>query len=118
MRLLAGADVVLVLGNGRSATLAAASAALFLEAGRRAQAPADALVQNVMAGRLQRPNVVLAVSCSGQNPITLEAVQAARATGTASVVGASGRAESTLIETSDIGIVVPPARLWSPPAKR
>ncbi|MGW4337365.1 MurR/RpiR family transcriptional regulator [Rhodococcus koreensis] len=107
VRLLAAADVVLVLGNGQSAPLAAASAALFLQAGRRSEAPADAFVQKLTAGRLLRPNVVLAVSCSGQNPSTLEAVEAARATGTASVVGLSCRAESALIESSDIGIVVP-----------
>lgn len=59
------------------------------------------------ASRLLRPNVVLAVSCSGQNPSTLDAVEAARATGRASVVGLSCRAESALIESSDIGIVVP-----------
>jgi RpiR family carbohydrate utilization transcriptional regulator len=104
--MLAAAERILVVGNGESAPLAAAAAMMFLQSGRRAEAPSDELTQRLAASRLSAPNVLLAVSLSGLNPITTAAVEASRATGGAQVVAVSATTDSALIEFSDVGIAV------------
>ncbi|WP_051033703.1 MurR/RpiR family transcriptional regulator [Rhodococcus sp. JVH1] len=106
VHLLSAAERILVIGNGESALLGAVAAAMFLQSDRQAEAPSDALIQRLTAGRLSTPNVLLAVSLSGLNPITLGAVEATRATGGAHVVALSGTPESALIKSSDVGIAV------------
>ncbi|MBC2639809.1 MULTISPECIES: MurR/RpiR family transcriptional regulator [unclassified Rhodococcus (in: high G+C Gram-positive bacteria)] len=102
---LAAAERVLVIGNGASGPSAAAVAVRFILNGRHAEAPTDAVIQQLTAARLTSRDVCLAVSDSGLNSVTLRPVEAARAAG-ATVIGVTGYARSTLVEKSDIGLVV------------
>lgn len=102
---LASADRVLVVGNGGSGPSAAAVAIRFLANGRPAEAPADAVIQQLTAGHLTSRDVLLAISGSGLNQVTLRPAEAARAAG-ATVIGVTSYARSTLVELSDIGLVV------------
>jgi len=96
---------VLVVGNGGSGPSAAAVAVRFILNGRHAEAPTDAVIQQLTAGHLSSRDVCLAVSDSGLNSVTLRPVEAARAAG-ATVIGVTSYARSTLVEKSDIGLVI------------
>ncbi|MFC0454221.1 MurR/RpiR family transcriptional regulator [Rhodococcus jostii] len=102
---LATAERVVVVGNGGSGPSAAAVAVRFILNGRHAEAPTDAVIQQLTAGRLTSRDVCLAVSDSGLNTVTLRPVEAARAAG-ATVIGVTSYARSTLVEKSDIGLVI------------
>ncbi|MFF0815294.1 MurR/RpiR family transcriptional regulator [Rhodococcus sp. NPDC003318] len=103
---LARARRVLVVGNGgASAPCAGAVAFRFVLNGRPAEAPVDAVVQQLTARHLSDEDVCLAISDSGMNAYTLEPVEAARSAG-ATVVGVTGHARSTLVDRSDIALVV------------
>ncbi|MDF3312721.1 MurR/RpiR family transcriptional regulator [Rhodococcus sp. T2V] len=102
---LATAERVLVVGNGGSGPSAAAVAVRFLANGRPAEAPSDAVIQQLTAAQLTSRDVLLAVSDSGLNSVTLRPAEAARGAG-ATVIGVTSYAKSTLVELSDIGLVV------------
>ncbi|MDV7242852.1 MULTISPECIES: MurR/RpiR family transcriptional regulator [Rhodococcus] len=102
---LAKAERVLVVGNGASGPSAAAVAVRFILNGRHAEAPTDAVIQQLTAGHLTSRDVCLAVSDSGLNSVTLRPVEAARTAG-ATVIGVTSYARSTLVEKSDIGLVI------------
>ncbi|GAA4482464.1 hypothetical protein GCM10023094_32410 [Rhodococcus olei] len=109
---LARARRVVVIGNGASAHWAAAVAFRFVLNGRPAEAPADAVLQQVTARHLTPDDVCMAISDSGVNPYTLDPVEAARDAG-ATIVGVTGHARSTLVERSDIALVVGGSGPWS-----
>lgn len=109
---IAQARRVLVVGNGGSAASAAAVAVRFVTNGRPAEAPVDAVMQQLTARHLSEEDVCLAISESGVNALTLEPVAAARSAG-ATVVGVTGHGRSTLVEQSDLALVVGGAGPWS-----
>lgn len=102
---LATSDRVIVVGNGGSGPAAAMMAIRFLFNGRPAEAPADAVIQQLMAAQLTPRDVLLAISDSGLNSVTLRPVEAARTAG-ATVIGVTSYVRSTLVDLSDIGLVV------------
>ncbi|OUS92575.1 MurR/RpiR family transcriptional regulator [Rhodococcus sp. NCIMB 12038] len=105
VRALAAAERVLVVGNGGSGPSAAAVAVRFMLNGRPVEAPSDAVIQQLTAGQLTSRDVLLAVSDSGLNSVTIRPVEAARTAG-ATVIGVTSYARSTLVELSDIALVV------------
>lgn len=92
---VARASRVLVVGNGGSAPAAQMVALRLLTSGRPCEAPVDAVTQQLSARLLSPSDVCLAVSDSGMNSVTLQAVDAAVASG-AAVVGVTGYARSRL----------------------
>lgn len=94
----------MVVGNGRSRPAAVIATARFTDGGRPAEAPSDAVIQQLTASGLALEDACLAVSHSGMNFATLESVAAARKAG-ATVVGVCGHAHSTMMEQSDVGQV-------------
>ncbi|MCX4094085.1 MurR/RpiR family transcriptional regulator [Nocardia sp. alder85J] len=101
---IAQARRVLVVGNGGSSPAAQAFALLLIIAGRGSEAPADSVTQQLSARTLGPGDVLVAVSSSGQNAVTMDAVTAARGTG-ATIVGVTGYARSRLRENSDLLLV-------------
>lgn len=102
---LANARRILVVANGGSSSAATAFAIRFLIGGRSAEAPTDTVIQMFTARTLSPEDVCVAVSDSGMNAYTIEAVRAARTAG-AHVVGVTGHARSMLVELSDSALVV------------
>ncbi|WP_454050278.1 MurR/RpiR family transcriptional regulator [Cellulomonas sp. Marseille-Q8402] len=92
---IARASRVLVVGNGGSAPAAQMAALRLLTTGRPCEAPVDAVTQQLSARLLSPADVCLAVSDSGMNGVTLQAVDGAVASG-ATVVGVTGYARSRL----------------------
>jgi DNA-binding MurR/RpiR family transcriptional regulator len=92
---IARASRVLVVGNGGSAPAAQMAALRLLVTGRPCEAPVDAVTQQLSARLLSPADVCLAVSDSGMNAITLQAVDGAVTSG-ATVVGVTGYARSRL----------------------
>ena len=92
---VASAPRVLVVGNGASGPSAQLVALLMLTRGRSCEAPTDAVTQQLVARLLRPVDVCLAISDSGQNPVTLEAVRNA-ATAGATIIGVTSYARSRL----------------------
>jgi RpiR family transcriptional regulator, carbohydrate utilization regulator len=103
--LLATAARTVVIGNGLSAPLAADVAGRLVGIGRIAEAPADALAQQVSARHLRPGDVLLVVSGSGANTPSQRAAEAARLGG-ATVVLVTAFARSPLTSVSDVTLVV------------
>lgn len=105
VRALGAARRVLLVANGGSAPSAAAMAIRFVTNGRPAEAPSDSIVQQLTARHLGAEDVCLAVSDSGMNSYTLSSVIAAKEAG-ATVIGVTSYARSSLVEHSDIALVI------------
>ncbi|MEV0700402.1 MurR/RpiR family transcriptional regulator [Saccharopolyspora sp. NPDC050389] len=102
--LLTGAQRLLFVGNGGSAFVAQAAALRFVSTGLPADAPADAVTQQITARLLGSADVCVAVSSSGANELTVRAAEAAQKAG-AAVIGVTGFARSPLIGVTDIALV-------------
>lgn len=102
---IADADRVLVVGNGVSGPSASAVAVRFILNGRTAEAPTDAVMQQLTARHLTSRDVCLAISDSGLNSLTLQPAHAAKEAG-AIVIGVTGYARSPLVELADMGLVL------------
>ncbi|WP_168220611.1 MurR/RpiR family transcriptional regulator [Streptomyces sp. RFCAC02] len=98
---------LLVLGNGGSAPAAQGAALRLMRRGRSAEAPGDAIVQEVTARTLGPGDVCLAISDSGLNLVTLRGAAAARAAG-ATVVGLTSFHRSELARHADVVLVAGP----------
>ncbi len=103
-RAIAAARRVLVVGNGGSGPAAQAFALRLLTSGRSCEAPLDAVTQQLTARLLEAGDVLVAVSDSGENGVTMRAVEAAHST-PATIVGVTGYARSRLSELSDPTLV-------------
>ncbi|MQY28079.1 MurR/RpiR family transcriptional regulator [Nocardia aurantia] len=101
---IARARRVLIVGNGGSSPAAQAFALLLVIAGRGSEAPIDSVAQQLSAGTLGAGDVLVAVSSSGQNAVTMDAVAAASGTG-ATIVGVTGYARSRLSEYSTLLLI-------------
>jgi RpiR family carbohydrate utilization transcriptional regulator len=97
VRLLAGADTIMVFGVGTSAAPAADAAYRWTAIGCRAHAPRDARTAQLQARLLPTGSALVAVSNSGQSAETLAVADAAAAAG-ASIVAITSFASSPLAE--------------------
>lgn len=102
---LATARRVLVIGNGLSAPLAADTAGRFGGIGRPAEAPPDAIAQQIAARQLGADDVALVISGSGASGVTVQATHAARRAG-ATVVAVTAFARSPVVAVADVALVV------------
>lgn len=102
---LATAERVLVIGSGLSAPLAADTAGRLGGIGRPAEAPPDAIAQQIAARQLTAADVALVVSGSGASGVTVRAAEAARRSG-ATVVAVTAFARSPLVACADVSLVV------------
>ncbi|NMM84379.1 RpiR family transcriptional regulator [Rhodococcus sp. SRB_17] len=105
VRELGSSRRLLIVANGGSAPAAAAIAFRFVTNGRSAEAPADAIVQQLTARHLGKSGLCLAISDSGMNAYTLQSVSAAKASG-ATVIAVTSYARSALVEQADIALVI------------
>ncbi|MFC6012925.1 MurR/RpiR family transcriptional regulator [Nocardia lasii] len=95
---------ILIVGNGGSGPPAQLFALHLLTRGRGCEAPTDSVTQQVTARTLDERDVLIAISDSGENAVTLAAVTAAKGTG-ATVIGVSGYARSQLCSDSTMALV-------------
>lgn len=102
---------VLIVGNGGSASPAQMFALRLVMKGAAAMAPIDAVGQQIGGRSLTESDLLVAMSDSGQNVITLRAVEAAQASG-ATVIGITSYAKSRLSELSDITLVTGATWEW------
>lgn len=105
VELLAGADRVLCCGNGLSAPLAGLLAQRLSALGRAADAPTDAIAQQVAARHLGRGDALVVISGSGANDASVRCARAARTAG-AAVVVLTSFARAPLTAFADITLVV------------
>ncbi|PXY36652.1 MurR/RpiR family transcriptional regulator [Prauserella flavalba] len=101
---LAGARMLLFVGNGGSSFPAQAAALRFTTAGCAVQAPQDSILQRVSARMLGGEDVCVAVSSSGSNELTVRAAEAARKAG-ATVIAVTGFARAPLSAVADLTLV-------------
>lgn len=101
---LAAADTILLVGTGGSSIPAQDAALRLTMSGRTAVAPHDVLGQQFSARLLKASDVCIAVSYSGANRHTLQAVQAARQAG-ATVLAVTGSGLSALAKAADLVLV-------------
>ena len=104
---LATARRVLVIGNGLSAPLAADTAGRFGGIGRPAEAPPDAIAQQIAARQLGAEDVALVIG-SGANEASLR-VAAAASRGGAKVITLTSFASSALTEIATLSLVIAPS---------
>ncbi|MDA3624424.1 MurR/RpiR family transcriptional regulator [Saccharopolyspora oryzae] len=95
---------ILFVGNGGSSFVAQAAAFRFAAAGFPADAPVDAVTQQITARLLAPEDLCVAVSSSGANELTVRAAEAAQKAG-AGMIGVTGFARSPLASVSDIVLV-------------
>ncbi|WP_026555325.1 MurR/RpiR family transcriptional regulator [Arthrobacter sp. 35W] len=101
VRAIAAARRMLVVGNGLSAPLAQDAAARLGGIGRPAEAPMDAIGQQIAAALLEPGDVLLIISGSGANSSTVRVAQAAVDAGaTLLVVTAFARSPLAAMATS------------------
>lgn len=106
--LLAGARRVVVVGNGLSAPLAWDAAARLTSIGRAAEAQSDVIGQQITARLLQPGDLLLVISGSGSNAVTLRTVAAANAAGADVIaVTAFGRSPIALAATLALVVTMP-----------
>lgn len=105
VRELGSSRRLLIVANGGSGPAAAAIAFRFVTSGRPAEAPVDAIVQQLTARHLGKGGLCLAISDSGMNAYTLQSVAAAKDSG-ATVIAVTSYARSTLVEQADIALVI------------
>ncbi|WP_330182893.1 MurR/RpiR family transcriptional regulator [Nocardia sp. NBC_01503] len=101
---IARARRVLIIGNGGSGPAAQALALLLVTGGRGCEVPADAVIQQLSARALGAGDVVVGISSTGENSVTVGSVAAARSSG-ATIIGISGYARSRLCAQSDVVLV-------------
>lgn len=105
VELLAGSPRTLCLANGLSGPLAADLAMRLASLGLRAEYLADAIGQQVNARHLAEGDVLMVLSGSGANELTLRSVRAARATG-AKIIAVTSFGSSPLTELADFSLVI------------
>jgi len=101
------ASRVVISANGLSAPLGYDVALRLTTAGRPVEYVPDPMAQRIAARHLDSTCVLLAISGSGANRVTLDAVDAALAAG-ASVVAVTGFSRSALVSRATTTLVVPP----------
>jgi len=111
VKALERAKRVLIVGNGGSAPAAQLFALRLVMKGAAAMAPIDAVGQQIGGRSLGESDLLVAMSDSGQNVITLRAVEAGRASH-ARVIGVTSYAKSRLAELSDITLVTGATWEW------
>lgn len=99
------AQKIVFIGSGESSMPAQEAALRFMIYGRDAVAPTDVLQQQFSALLLTSRDALVAVSYSGANKHTLEAVETARISGV-QVIGITSTALSPLAELTDMLLVV------------
>lgn len=105
---LADARRVVVIGNGLSAPVALDAAARFTSIGRAAEAPMDAIGQQITARLLTENDVVLVISGSGSSESTVRVARAAVAAGaTVIAITAFARSPITLIAAISLVVAMP-----------
>lgn len=102
------ASRVVVAANGLSAPLGYDIALRLTTAGRPAEYLPDTLAQRIAARQLHGSSALIAVSGSGANSATLDAVDAARANG-AHVIAVTAFSRSALVSRATTSVIVPPA---------
>lgn len=100
---LTGAQRILFVGSGESATPAQDAALRFTMGGRQAVAPIDTLSQQFTARLLSAEDACVAISFSGANRHTLDAVSAARSAG-ARIISITSSGVSPLAQRADISL--------------
>lgn len=101
---LAAASRILLVGTGGSAIPAQDAALRLTMSGRTAIAPQDVLGQQFAARLLKPADVCVAVSYSGANRHTLQAVRAARQAG-AEVIAVTNAGSSELAKAAEVVLV-------------
>lgn len=102
------ASRVVVAANGLSAPLGYDIALRLTTAGRPTEYLPDTLAQRIAARQLDESCALLAVSGSGANSATLDAVESARANG-AHVIAVTAFSRSALVSRATTSVIVPPA---------
>lgn len=102
---LGTAEKIMFIGSGESSMPAQEAALRFMMYGRDAIAPTDVLQQQFGARLLTTRDALVAVSYSGANKHTLEAVEAAQISGVP-VVGITSTALAPLAELADMLLVM------------
>lgn len=100
---LASAQRILFVGSGESATPAQDAALRFTMGGRQAVAPVETLSQQFTARLLSAEDTCVAISFSGANRHTLDAVSAARSAG-ARIISITSSGVSPLARRADISL--------------
>lgn len=96
---------LLIVGNGGSSPPAQEAGLRFLAMGQSAEAPVDAITQQLAGRQLTAADVCIAISGSGVNELTVRAAEAAKTAG-ATVIGVTSFPRSPLAVLSDIPLVV------------
>ena len=104
-RLVSEADRVVVVANGASGPVAQHFRNRMLGLGVPCEAPQDAVIQQVLVRQLSEQDVVIAISDSGMNQVTLGVVESARA-GSAKLVAITSYARSDLSAMSDVTLLL------------
>lgn len=110
--LLAGARRIVLVGSGTSASLVQWGILRFGSAGVPLEAPTDPAAQIVVCRLLGQADVCLAVSDSGMNRTTVDAVRAAHKAG-ARVVAVTGHGRTTIAAEADISLVAHSPGVWN-----
>jgi DNA-binding MurR/RpiR family transcriptional regulator len=97
---LAAASRTVVIANGASGPVAQHLRNRFLVQGIACEAPQDAVLQQVLVRQLSEDDVVVAISDSGMNSVTLNVIESAKA-GRATIVAITSYARSDLSELAD-----------------
>lgn len=103
--LLAAAPRIVVVANGASGPVAQHFRNRMLILGVPCDAPQDAVMQQVLVRQLGADDVVIAISDSGMNKVTLGVVESAKA-GQATVVAVTSYARSDLSAAADVVLLV------------
>ncbi|WP_166462979.1 MurR/RpiR family transcriptional regulator [Amycolatopsis acidicola] len=101
---LTSARRILFVANGASAFVAQAAALRFVTSGFLAEAPPEAVSQQIIGRLLAPEDVCVAISSSGSNELTLRVAEAANKAG-ATVVGVTSFARSPLAGVAGITLV-------------
>ena len=105
VEVLDAAHKIMFIGSGESSMPAQEAALRFMMHGRDAVAPTDVLQQQFGSRLLTPRDALVAVSYSGANKHTLEAVEAARMSGVP-VIGITSIARAPLADLSDVLLVM------------
>lgn len=101
---VAAARRVVIIATGSSVAAAQAATLRFIAAGIPVETPTDPVAQTLTCRLLGPEDVVIAISNSGMNQVTLTSVQSARSAG-ACVIGITSYARSHLSEQASIRLV-------------
>lgn len=109
---LAGARRIVLVGSGTSASLVQWGILRFGSAGIPLEAPTDPAAQIIVCRLLGARDVCLAISDSGMNRNTIDAVRAARKAG-ATVLAITGHGRTTIADESDVSLVAHSPGVWN-----